>query len=291
MIVANLMGGLGNQMFQYAAGRSLAILNNTELYLDLGFLNTDPQGAYTKREFNLDVFNIKAKISDKAVPDKFKSTSSWISKIASKFRTGSVSFFNEEGKGYRPEFYNCGDNTYLNGFWQSEKYFSKIRTELLSEFTPKVAIDKANDDILQKIRNTNAVSLHIRRGDYATLESANKFHGLLSLEYYQKAISEIEKKQNDPVYFIFSDDIQWANEHLKLKNPAHFISGNIGRESYKDIWLMKHCKHNIIANSSFSWWGAWLNASPSKIVISPKQWSLDPSHNISDIYSQGSILL
>ena len=169
-------------------------------------------------------------------------------------------------------------NLYLDGYWQCENYFLDIREELLVELSIKSSLSKktiAIDNLISK--STNAVGLHIRRGDYVTNQETLKIHGICSLEYYYKAISLLEDKLGDCHYFIFSDDTEWAKANLKIKGDMTIVDHNDGLKSYEDLYLMSKCDHNIIANSSFSWWGAWLNVNKSKIVIAPRKWfnSLD----------------
>jgi hypothetical protein len=136
--------------------------------------------------------------------------------------------------------------------------------------------------IRQSILNVNSISLHIRRGDYVSNRAVAKKHGLCSLDYYYSAIELIRAKVPNPSLFVFSDDLDWARQNIKTSLPISFIANNKRDESYKDMYFMTQCKHNITANSSFSWWGAWLNASPNKLVICPKRWFLDRS-NVSDL--------
>lgn len=285
MIIVKLMGGLGNQMFQYAAGRCLAHLHKTELKLDLSFLNKDPQNKYTKREYKLDVFNIKAGIATEQdlkpfLPlEKGKITGTLMRKLPILY-TKVVA--NESGYKFMKEFYSFPKNVYLNGFWQSENYFEPVKDLLREEFSIKETLSKENSDLCNKIVTYNSVSLHVRRGDYVTNKESNSYHGTCSLEYYQKAIDHLKKMSSDLNIFIFSDDVAWCKENLRTDLPIHFMEQN--NPGHTDMHLMALCKHNIIANSSFSWWGAWLNANPNKTVIAPKQWFADPHLATPDIY-------
>ncbi|WP_177230471.1 alpha-1,2-fucosyltransferase [Chitinophaga sp. CF118] len=161
---------------------------------------------------------------------------------------------------------------YLDGYWQSEKYFKQYGDVIRREFTAKDEWDGHNKQILNSILNADAVSIHIRRGDYVTNAVTNKFHGTCDIDYYQKAIALVEERMEAPFYYIFSDDLPWAKEHLVFsKGTAHFVDNNADA-AFMDIMLMSKCKYNIIANSTFSWWGAWLNNNPGKLVIAPKKW-------------------
>jgi len=281
------MGGLGNQMFQYAAGRCLAHLHKTELKLDLSYLNKDPQNNYTKREYKLDVFNINAQI---AVENDLKSfsplergkvTRTLMRKLPILY---SKLIVNESGHAFMKEFYSYPKNVYLNGFWQSENYFEPVKDILLKEFSLKGKLDSANQLIAQKIIDSNSVSLHIRRGDYVSDKATNAFHGVCSLDYYQRAIKHIQNTVSGINIFVFSDDVTWAKANLKTDASITFIDFNNHGEI--DMYLMSLCKHNIIANSSFSWWAAWLNQNPGKMVIAPMQWFADINAVSPDIYPQ-----
>lgn len=287
MVIVKLMGGLGNQMFQYAAGRCLAHLHNTELKLDLSYLNKEPQNKYTKREYKLDVFNINAQAAGENDLKSFlplergKVTRTLMRKLPILY---SKLIANESGDAFMKEFYSYPKNVYLNGFWQSEKYFEPVKEFLFKEFSLKEKLNAANESIVDKIKNSDAVSLHIRRGDYINDKATNAFHGVCSLEYYQKAIGQLQKTVSGMTIFVFSDDLAWAKANLKTDAAITFVDFNNPPET--DMYLMSLCKHNIIANSSFSWWGAWINQNPGKTVIAPMQWFADAHHVTPDIYPQ-----
>jgi hypothetical protein len=170
---------------------------------------------------------------------------------------------------YNNEIQLVTDNSYLYGYFQTEKYFENQREELLRQFSLKNQIDEKNSSIVKQLRLENSVSIHVRRGDYA-----NSPFSLLNVEdYYQKAIEVILANVEAPVFYVFTNDSKWVEENFKaLKIYKSIVTLNTGNQSYKDMILMSNCKHNICANSSFSWWGAWLNTNPGKIVITPKNW-------------------
>ena len=171
------------------------------------------------------------------------------------------------------------DNNCIYGNFQSEKYFINIRNILIKEFTLKRNISDYGKIVKDEINKSScSCSLHIRRGDYLTNSVVNKVHGVLGLDYYKKAIKLLEEKQGDVQYFIFSDDIQWAKENLNIEK-SFFVDDQKERTPNEDVYLMSLCNHNIIANSTFSWWGAWLNDNDKKVVISPKQWFMDKKIN------------
>lgn len=285
MIIVKLMGGLGNQMFQYAAGRCLSYLHKTELKFDLSFLNADPNSKYTKRDFELEVFNIDPLVASENDLKRFqplergKITRTLMRKLPILY---SKVIANESGHAFMKEFYSYPKDVYLNGYWQSEYYFEPVAGVLRKEFTLKDPLRGENLELANRIGNCNSVSLHVRRGDYVNNKEVNEFHGACSPDYYYEAIQHIKQK-GDVEFFVFSDDMEWAKENLKAEKITFVTQKNPG---YIDMHLMSLCKHNIIANSSFSWWGAWLNPNPSKIVIAPKKWFADPARYTPDIYPE-----
>jgi Glycosyl transferase family 11 len=273
VIISNIIGGLGNQMFQYAAGRARSLKLDVPLKLD----TRDFSGYQLHQGFELyRLFNCCAEIVTNA--DLTKTLGWQKSKLAQRIlRKPQLKQFRYKNYVVEPHFNYWRDisqlkgNIYLDGYWQSEQYFIEFADKIRVDFTFKLPFSEKNAEIAKQISQANAVSLHVRRGDYVT-NRKNVFLGVCSLEYYQKAISQIKAKLDSPVFFVFSDDIDWAKNNLNLDKSSVFISHNKNVESYNDMRLMSLCKHNIIANSTFSWWGAWLNSNPNKIVITPLQW-------------------
>ena len=272
MIISRLIGGLGNQMFQYAAGRSLAVANNCELKLDIsGFENYTLHNGY-----ELDVFNIKAGIANSKEVSRLVSTQSRLMRfIYKKLRLKRNTHLLENGFAFNSNFFDVKPPIYIDGYWQSYKYFESIEPQLRQEFSLKSPLSELNLKISKKISSVNAVSVHVRRGDYVSNKQTNSVHGVCSLDYYRAAIQSIIGRVENPVFFIFSDDIAWVKDNLAISSGAVYVDHNSGRQSYNDMYLMSLCQHHIIANSSFSWWGAWLGSNPNKIVISPKQWFIN----------------
>lgn len=300
MIITKIQGGLGNQMFQYAIGRHLAYLNKTELKLDISFYK-DPK-KNTFRKYALGNFNIIENFISDDEAKKIKINNFHNKSLPTRILRRILKSLEERKPIYKrsyirePYFHFCEEilkikdkkYVYLYGHWQSEKYFKGIENIIRREFTLKNSLSQPAESILKQIKNTNSVSLHIRRGDYAKNEKTNRFHGICSLKYYHQALKIITSKISKPRLFIFSDDILWAKKNLKTKNPITFVSG-IGIGDAEEIILMSQCRHNIIANSTFSWWGAWLNNNPHKIVIAPRQWFNIPSINTKDVYPKNWI--
>jgi hypothetical protein len=161
---------------------------------------------------------------------------------------------------------------YLTGYWQSEKYFSSVEAEIRKDFTFNKPLIDRNLELSAKMATCGSISLHIRRGDYVSDAQTSAILGVCPLDYYRNAVAYVADRVANPQFFVFSDDIEWARENLGLDHPSEYIDHNRGAESYCDMQLMSKCRHHIIANSSFSWWGAWLNPHADKIVVAPKRW-------------------
>jgi hypothetical protein len=295
MITIKLTGGLGNQMFQYALGRSASQKLQSDFQLDIsGYAN---QVGVASRQYALDIFNIRENF---AKDDEISS----LVKFFRAYKLGKIllyvynylplryrQYVKEPYYHFFAKIFDISIDSYLEGYWQSEKYFKDVEDILRQEFILKSSIQGTLDTkFMHQIQSTNSVSVHVRRGDYVTNKSTNQIHGTCSIEYYEKALSKIVETVSDPHLFIFSDDIEWAQEHLKLDYPVTYVS-NGTYPDYEELFFMSVCSHNIIANSSFSWWGGWLNNNPGKIVIAPKKWFLDPSYDPKDLIPNGWITL
>lgn len=281
MIIVKLIGGLGNQMFQYALGRHLSQKNKVELKIDItGF------ESYKLHKYSLDAFNIKKILASKSEIDKFKKYQTRHGKkwfLYNKFIADNSKYFQEKSFAFDPAVLKLNDDVYIDGYWQSEKYFKEIESTIRADFSFILNQGEKDLHISKLINNCNAVSIHIRRADYVTSATTNKTHGSCPIEYYEKAIDTVVEKINDPMFFVFSDDHNWAKQNIKNKYPIVYVNHNNSDYNYQDMRLMASCKHNIVANSTFSWWGAWLNQNPNKIVVAPKKWFADASKNEGDI--------
>ena len=286
LIILHLSGGLGNQMFQYAFGRSHAKRLGVELKLELS-----DHTLIIHNGFELErLFNINA---SEATPADVQSVLGLqrygvirkLIKAAGLQKLFRSPIVQEPHFHYSPQMSNLNDNTYVNGYWQSEVYFSEIESEIRADFSFKPPLSKQNAELAEKISNLNSVSLHVRRNDFAHNSKINATHGLCSLAYYQAAIRYVAERVKQPYFFIFSDDPAWVTSNLKTDYSCEFVQHNQGKESYNDMRLMSLCRHHIIANSSFSWWGAWLNPSETKIVIAPQQWFAN-DNNTQDLIPQ-----
>jgi len=277
MVAIELIGGLGNQMFQYATAKALALHRNENLSLDSRLFADYELHNYSLHHFNIDALTVKEEIIFEPVSFSTKMKAAFSQKkIFHQYVERNLSFD-------KKLFSLTAKNIYLKGYFQSEKYFSRFENEIRKDFEIISPLKKKTVEMLQLIDAHNSVSLHIRRGDYVTNAEANAVHGTCDLNYYHKAIKRIKEKVENPVFFIFSDDIDWAKQNLKTDSTTHFVDFNDASTNYEDLKLMSCCKYNIIANSSFSWWGAWLNNYKNKIVIAPSRWFKTDIHNSQDI--------
>lgn len=293
IIMVELNGGLGNQMFQYAFGRALSLKYDCDFYINIDTLKKGISNRYfTARQFELNIFDIKAREAGENEIRKF-SSNNLLAKIFKKQKSKNIIFIERSFK-YHPESENIQGNVYLKGYWQTEKYFTKWRNAIMKDFTFLLDKNKLTQKIGEDISLKNSVSIHIRRGDYLTSPSSNEVHGVLPLQYYIEAMEVIQNKVSDAFFFVFSDDSNWVKQQFfKDKNNMVIVDHNTEKESWQDMYLMSLCNHNIIANSSFSWWGAWLNNKPGKIVIAPLKWfaNVDLNTQTSDIIPDSWIKL
>ncbi|OXG08783.1 glycosyl transferase family 11 [Flavobacterium araucananum] len=265
MIVVQLIGGLGNQLFQYAAAKALALETKQKLYLDVSQFE-----SYKLHNYALNHLNVISKT--------YKKPNRYLRKIKSFYQKKTS--YKEVDFGYNPDLITLkGDVVFLEGYFQSEQYFIKYEKEIREDFEVLTPLKEETKAAIAKIESVNSVSIHIRRGDYLN----NPLHNTSKDEYYNKALEIIESKLTNPVLFVFSDDMNWVKANFSTKQETVFIDFNDAATNFEDLKLMAACKHNVIVNSSFSWWGAWLNKNPDKIVIAPKLWFNDDSINTNDI--------
>ena len=281
--MVKLNGGLGNQLFQYAAGRALSIQHNTELFFDVSALEKCPRGV-TSRCFELSFFSHFGKNLSSRKYIYF----SFLRYVPSFFNwvTG-LSIYVERGQKFNEIFSTLPDQSYLVGYWQSHHYFANISLQLMTELVPINGLSQKSTAIADQIDLNNSVALHVRRGDYVSLASAASFHGAMPVSYYMDAVARVRECVVEPMFFVFSDDQDWCRNNLELGNSAIFVDHNSGADSWQDLVLMGRCRHHVIANSSFSWWGAWLAdqrwGASQRVVIAPARWfSGQPEQNLSD---------
>lgn len=270
MIYTRLLARLGNQMFQYAAGRGLA----ARLGVDF---TVDPRRAVHKGDGVLTrVFEL-----DWATPENMPRAQHErpLAYYAWRGLRRSPKIYRENGLGYNAAFDTLPDNTYLHGYWQCERYFAHIADDIRAAFVPRHPMSAQNADMAQRIAAGPSVSLHVRRGDYLTVGA----HGICDQTYYDAALAAVTQGLTSPTVYVFSDDPQWAKENLPMSFEKVVVDFNGPDSDYEDMRLMSLCQHNVIANSSFSWWGAWLNANPNKRVAGPANWFSNPKLSNPDI--------
>ena len=301
MIIVRLMGGLGNQMFQYAAGRRLAHVRQVPLKLDLSFYDhqqeTNPND--TPRHYSLEQYCIQEAFASPADLKPF--ALGWKRSLPARLWRRlrrmlpfpSAAVYWQRWSGFDPAVLSLGGDVYLSGYWQSWKYFADIAGTIRQDFRLREPLHPTNQRLADEIRASNAVGLHVRRGDYVANPVTAAYHGSCNLDYYQRALSIVAGNVPQPHLFIFSDDPPWARDNLAHDLLSPDSQGNGSRISivdnrdidrdYEDLHLMSLCRHFVIANSSFSWWAAWLGTCPEKVVIAPQRWFADPSDEPVDL--------
>jgi hypothetical protein len=276
MIIVKISSGLGNQLFQYAASKALSIRMSAELKLDLSFYKNDK-----KRKYRLDKFRIDQNIATEEDTQVFiltlKQKNFFKRKFLDHFNISGLEKYNNIYVKERPlisyaqGIENLNGSVYLEGYWQNQRYFININDVLQKEVTLKDPLPKGITEIISEISSCNSVSVHIRRGDYLN----NEIFYPLPLYYYEEGFSLIKKLVLKPIFFVFSDDIGWAKMNFKSELSTVFVEINDKNKDLYEFEIMKNCRHNIIANSSYSWWSAWLNNNVDKIVVAPKRWSIN----------------
>ncbi|MFZ2038539.1 MAG: alpha-1,2-fucosyltransferase [Minisyncoccia bacterium] len=274
MIKIKLMGGMGNQMFQYATARALGIKNGKNITLNTNYFSNIPKGD-TPRHFQLNVFNITGKGSNRKLDNiLFLLFFRYLPRIFPALRNEKKQIV------LANKLLRFDLSAYLSGYFQNEKYFKDNRNTLLKEFTLNTKLSEEGKRMEKILRENQSVCLNIRRSDYLRPDYV-KIYGACTMEYYSLALKYIYTKVEKPLICIFSDDPEWVKKEFKMENVI--FAGNDILKDYEQMYLMTQCKHNIIANSSFAWWGAWLNQNPNKIVIAPKQWFANKTANELDI--------
>lgn len=285
------MGGLGNQMFQYAAAKHLSIINETVLKID----TSNFRKLTLNREHTLQLadFNISAQQASRSEIWKIIKPANPFARIVgnafclSPLKAKTDAIFKElDGSDFKPDVLEIKADRYLVGYFNSYKYFEPIRNILLDEYTPKQEISLQGQELQELIEATNSVSIHIRRGDYVDDPDVYKcIEGIITDRFYFNAVDLIASRVDSPHFFIFSNEVSWVKENFRIPYQATFVDINPVQRGFEDLWLMSRCKHNITAGgSTFSWWAAYLNRNENKIVVRTEQVSNDAKYNYPDDY-------
>ena len=285
MIYSRLLGGLGNQLFQYAAGRALSLRRGTGLVLDMRAASRAPAHFRPAlHHFAIEHVSGKSLPPDKTQPLAY---AFW------RYGGGRPTFLRERGLGFNRAVFDAPDETYLHGYFQSEKYFADAIGTIRSDLRIVTPPDRENLAALEEIGAARmAISLHVRRGDYVNDTKGNRTHGTCDEAYYRAALDAVERRAGSGMtVFVFSDDPDWARSNLNLDRDLRVFDHNGPEQHYEDLRLMAACRHNVIANSTFSWWGGWLNPDPEKIVAAPARWFADPKVSNPDIRPDGWIAI
>lgn len=284
MLITNLKAGLGNQMFQYAFGRKLSIANKIELKLDKTSYDRDKF-----RTYGLSMFKVEENFASFNQVKKLKYPYGVFSKI---WRLFKAKAFRDYHSGWEPKTVDKvnrllaqNKDVYLDGYWQSYKYFQDIKDVLVKDFSLKVSLEQTHPELMTKINLTESVAISVRRTDYLSPVNLKNI-GVCSADYYKKAIDLITSKIKDPTFFVITDDLEWTKANIITNCPTVWVSelrkdGSLNH--IQEMMIMSKCKHGIIANSTFSWWPTWLNDNPGQIIIAPDIWANNYRIKIDDI--------
>jgi hypothetical protein len=270
LIYVRLAGGLGNQLFQYAAGRGLAALRGTGVVIDRSFYRARASGATPR---TLEIHNFMHCGRPPSLRESIWLGLAARARVARRLRPVMPFAIREEARfGYDPTLLEAPDNTLLVGYWQSERYFAHVADVLREELAFASELPPSLGCLRERIEHAESVSLHVRRGDYVADDKARMLHGCCDIDYYRRAVERIATSVKDPVFFVFSDDPEWSRQTLRLSFETVHVTHTRGMSAAADLQLMSLCRHNILANSTFSWWGAWLNRNPGRLVVAPARW-------------------
>lgn len=290
MIIVRLTGGLGNQMFQYALGRNLSHRLQTTLKLDISMFKHNPARLYSLKHFNIreefastmEIYRfsgVPQTVVQKIVHRFNRHFSSVLEVLSSSliYSRNNLSdnqplVYPEPHFHFDPDVLNVRGDIYLKGYWQSEKYFEEIKEIIRKEFSVKRPLEGKNLQLAQQIQGCESVSLHVRRGDYVSSTKWRDTHGVCPVQYYNTAIQILKDNKSNLRFFIFSDDPKWVKDYLQVGHHCIIVDHNGPKEAHEDLRLMTLCQNHILANSTFSWWGAWLRSGQAGIVIAPRRW-------------------
>jgi hypothetical protein len=284
MVITKLMGGLGNQMFQFAAGKTLATRLNTSFFLDLDFLlDRTPRPNFVYRDYDLTIFKLKA---TRASADQVKPflyvPENRVDRYYKKLKNAINPhyYYKEPHFHFDEKFRTLSGNVYMEGYWQSPLYFEAISEVIRNDFSFSSPIGEQSESVHEQISKSHSVCVNVRRADFLT----TSFHGVCDMKYFKPAIDLMASRVRDAHFFVFSDDPAWCLENFHFPYPFTFVGHeHAGSKFSSYLQLMAACKHYIIPNSSFAWWAVWLNQSKDKLVIAPKVWFTNLQWNPKDL--------
>ena len=289
MGIVKLQGGLGNQMFQYAAGRSLSLRLGTPLKLDRSRMDHPVPGS-TPWRYALGAMHIGEDFADtREVEELSGQERTGLRKLVHRVRRATglspprATVLRDRDFRFLPEFHEVSGDVYLDGYWQSEKYFLGISETVRREFSLRRPLEGVDREFGEAIGRDDSVSIHVRRGDYVSNPEANRFHGLCGAGYYRRCMAIVSEKVGAPRFVVFTDDPAWARGNMDVPRGTAFVDWDQPRDGSVDLELMRRCRHHILANSSFSWWGAWLGSRQGSLVLAPARWFYDPSMDTADL--------
>jgi Glycosyl transferase family 11 len=283
----HMVGGLGNQMFQYALGRRLEIERRAHIRYDLAQYKVAGE-----RDLNILKFRTRLPEPSRLDDVLFRLSLGRSLRLCRPFvkmlgPSVQCRYYEDKRQGYDPKVLKLTGRWYLHGWWQSHAILDPIQSMLREEFQLVAPLSGHDLEIQRRIDDVNAVSVHVRRGDLITHPIYSKTIKVQTPDYFKTSMRKIADQVGDPHFFVFSDDPDWCKEHVRIDAPITYMDHNDGRRDYVDLVLMSHCRHFITANSSFSWWGAWLSRNAEKIVIVPSVWGTDGSGPIPDLIPSG----
>lgn len=289
MVISKITSGLGNQLFQYALGRHLALQSNTSLWFDLRYFHQE-YATDTPRKFKLDRFNVCYHLLD-ASPWLYASKATGL--LPQRSLRPLIDTRHEAHFHFDPSVIRqAAPFTILWGFWQSEKYFADSAPQIRKELTFNRPLSETFRTYQRQILQADIpISVHIRRGDYVTHPEFSQSFGFVGLDYYQKALIHLKNLFPSATLFFFSDDPAWVQANIATDQKHVFLQSTGADADVDDLQLMSICHHHVIANSSFSWWGAWLNPQPDKVVIAPQRWFANKPWNTKDLLPPGWLRL
>ncbi len=281
-VIAALNGGLGNQMFQYAAARALALRDGKTLLLDAALLGANDE--ITRREYELAAFHLQAPLAPANICDDFawRPTHSFSDRLRQRLSRAlhPRHVVEEESPGWRGPLPRLRGDVYLRGYWQDERYFSAYGEQVRRDFAFREPLSPRSSAVARGIEETPTCFIHVRRGDYVQHPRHAPCHGACPREYFHDAAKLVRSRTETQAFAVFSDDPAWCREMLCDLPGVYFVDGQNSAATTADhLRLMSMCQHAVIANSSYSWWAAWLITHPAKVVVAPKRWMADPQAN------------